>query len=172
MKLRRKLKSDKLGFFVLIPYQLVTPTDLERKEFIQLFGLGAISVLSGSCLSSCGSQKEDDPKPPEQPANVDFTLDLSAPANAPLNDPQIGYVYALNNLIIVAKTTAGSYLALAAPCTHQGTLVTYQTNQNNFYCPSHASLFSPEGKVLGGPAPAALKRYTTTLTGTMLRVKD
>lgn len=147
---------------------------MERKEFIQLFGLGAISVLAGSCLGGCSSDDNGGtPAPaPTPPAagSIDFTLDLTAPANAALNDAAVGYVYGASNQVIVAKTTAGSYLAVAAPCTHQGTQVVFQRANNLFFCPNHSSRFNPDGTVINGPAAASLTRYTATQIGTSLRV--
>ncbi len=146
---------------------------MERKEFIQLFGLGAISVLAGGCLGGCSNDDNDGSTPAPTPPGtgaIDFTLDLAAPANAALNDAAVGYVYGANSQVIVAKTTAGSYIAVAAPCTHQGTRVVFQPANNVFFCPNHSSRFNPDGTVINGPAAAALKRFTATQTGTSLRV--
>jgi len=145
---------------------------MKRQEFIHLFGFGAAMVLSG-CLGSCAS-KTDDPKPAPGPGPgtgaIDFTLDLAAPANARLNDPALGYVYGANGQVIVAKTVAGTYVALAAACTHQGTTVVFQTSSDGFYCPGHGSLFTNGGAVVIGPAAVALRKYTVTQTGMLLRI--
>ena len=130
-------------------------------------------VLTG-CLGSC-TRKSDDPQPapPQGPgpsAAVDFTLDLAAPANARLNNPAFGYVYGGSGRVIVAKTAAGSYIALAAPCTHQGTSVQFQPGNDTFSCPTHGSQFSTSGAVLTGPATAALRLYNVVQTGNTLRV--
>ena len=145
---------------------------MKRQEFIHLFGFGAAMVLSG-CLGSCAS-KTDDPKPAPAPGPgtgaIDFTLDLAAPANARLNDPALGYVYGAGGQVIVAKTVAGTYVALAAACTHQGTTVVFQTSSDGFYCPGHGSLFTNGGAVVIGPAAIALRKYTVTQTGMLLRI--
>ncbi|HLK97563.1 MAG TPA: Rieske (2Fe-2S) protein [Hymenobacter sp.] len=142
---------------------------MKRNEFIQLFGLGAVSVLAGGCLGGC-SKDDNDGSTPTPTSSVDFTLDLTAAANAPLNDPAVGYVYGANGQVIVAKTTAGGFIAVAAPCTHQGTRVVFQAANTLFFCPTHSSRFNPDGTVVNGPAGAALKRYTVTQTGNSLRV--
>ena len=147
---------------------------MERKEFIQLFGLVAVSVLTG-CLGGCSKDDGGSAPAPTPPtgggsAAIDFTLDLTAPANAPLNDPAVGYVYGAGNRVIVAKTTAGGYIAVAAPCTHQGTTVVFQRANNVFFCPNHGSNFNSDGTVANGPATAALKRYTVAQTSNLLRV--
>jgi len=148
---------------------------MKRNEFLHLFGFGATMLLTG-CLGSCSSKSED-PQPapgpgpgpgPTQP--LDFTLDVTDPANARLNNPAFGYVYGAGGQVVVAKTTAGSYIAVAAPCTHQGTPVEFQTAANGFYCPTHGSRFSTSGAVLNGPAASPLRAYTVVQTGNMLRI--
>ena len=94
-------------------------------------------------------------------------MDLTQTDNANLGTNG-GFVY--KNGIIVARTTGGSYIAVAMACTHQGTAVVYEGNNNRFYCNNHGSSFSNSGVVNNGPAATNLKQYSTTLTGSMLRV--
>lgn len=146
---------------------------MKRDEFLHLFGFGAAMLLSG-CLGSC-SGKADSPQPGGTLApgagTVDFTLDLSDPANARLNDPAFGYVYGAGGRIIVAKTVAGAYVALSSACTHQGTTVEFQPGTNEFRCPNHGSLFNTSGTATQGPAVGALKSYTVSQTGSVLRIR-
>jgi cytochrome b6-f complex iron-sulfur subunit len=72
--------------------------------------------------------------------------------------------------ILVARTNAGSFLAVSAACTHQGTNVNYNAANNNFVCPSHFSEFSSSGMVTLGPATTNLKSYNTSLTNSTLRI--
>ena len=145
---------------------------MKRDEFIHLFGFGATMLLTG-CLGGCGSKSEN-PRPSPSPApasgTIDFTIDVNAPANSRLNDPAFGYVYGANNSVIVAKTTGGSYVALAAACTHQGTALEFQSGANGFYCPNHGSRFGTNGAVLNGPASIPLRVYTLVQTGNLLRI--
>jgi len=46
--------------------------------------------------------------------------------------------------------------ALNAECPHLGCKVGYDRGQKRFACPCHESAFTPEGEVLGGPAPRSL----------------
>ncbi len=138
---------------------------MERKEFLSLLGLGTAGIFSAACLGACS--KAASGYTPPVPTVVDITLDLSLPANAALNNIG-GYIY--TNGVIVAKTKTGSYIAVSQDCTHQGVSVQYQVANQQFYCPSHGSIFSETGSVTGGPAPTSLKQYNTTLTNNMLRV--
>lgn len=140
---------------------------MNRKEFLQLFGVGATALVATACLGGCGS-KASDPVPGV--ANADFVVDLTAASSAPLNNAAVGYIYSPTRDIIVAKTTAGTYVALQAPCPHQGTSVYFDQGQSHFVCPNHYAMFDLSGTVLSGPSPRALKQFTVVQTGTSLRI--
>lgn len=140
---------------------------MDRKEFLQLFGMGATALLASACLGGCGS-KGSDPIPGA--ANVDFTVDLAASSSADLNNASKGYIYGANRAVIVAKTAAGSYLAFQAPCPHEGTSVYFAQGQNHFVCPNHNAVFNVSGGVVSGPVSKALKQYTVTQTGSTLHI--
>ncbi len=136
---------------------------MDIKEFLATLGLGAAAVVCTYCLNGCTPTDN----PITAPTNVDFTLDLTAPANASLKTNG-GYIY--NGGVIVARTKDGSYVAVSQTCTHAGGTVEYLPSSNRFYCPNHGSNFSTDGSVVNGPAASPLRKYNTTLTGTSLRV--
>ena len=136
---------------------------MDRKEFLSALGLGAVALACTYCSEGCKPLDN----PITAPTNVNFTLDLTAPANAPLTKNG-GYVY--NGGVIVARTADGSYVAVSQACTHAGGTVQYVLGNNEFFCPNHGSNFSTNGSVVNGPASSALARYNTALTGTSLRV--
>jgi cytochrome b6-f complex iron-sulfur subunit len=135
---------------------------MDRKEFLTAMGIGAVAVVSTYCLGGC---KANEPGI-TGPANVDFTLDLTAAANSALKSFG-GYVY--NSGVIVAHTPSG-YVAVSLQCTHQGNTVYYDGNSNDFICPAHGSKFNTSGGVINGPASSPLTRYNTSLNGDSLRV--
>lgn len=136
---------------------------MDRKEFLSTLGLGAAAFVCSYCLTGC--QPLDNPI--TAPTNVDFTLDLTDPANAALKSNG-GYLY--NAGVIVARTTTGAYVAVSQRCTHQGSNVQYVSSGDSFYCPAHGSDFATSGAVTRGPASSPLATYHTTLNGTSLRV--
>lgn len=135
---------------------------MDRKEFMNLLGLSVGGMVVASCFGGCTNDSED-----EEAATLDFTLDLNDSANTALKNNG-GFL--VRNGVIVAKTVAGAFIAVASACTHQGTTVQYQGNNNRFFCPNHGSNFSESGSVLNGPATRPLKQYNTLLTGNILRV--
>jgi cytochrome b6-f complex iron-sulfur subunit len=134
---------------------------MDRKEFIYLLGAGVGASALSTCLYSCTKSNAG------PPSNVDFTLDLALSENTPLTRNG-GFVY--SNGIIVARTLSGSFIAVSKSCTHESVSVTYDGNNNRFFCPNHGSTFSTNGDVINGPASRPLKEYRTSLSNTLLRV--
>ena len=145
-------------------------SEMNRKDFLQLFGCGATALFASACLGGCGSKSSDPSTGVAGASSVDFTVDLAASSSAPLNNAAVGYIYNSTRDVIVAKTAAGGYVALQAPCPHEGTTVYFSQGQSRFICPNHNAIFDVGGAVLSGPAPRALKQYAVVQTGTSLRI--
>ncbi len=135
---------------------------MDRKDFLSMLGYSAGGLLLASCMGGC---KKDSGS---TAATVDFSLDLTQPANAALTTTG-GFVY--SNGVIVAKTNSGSIIAVSSACTHQGTSVQYQAAASRFHCPNHGSKFSESGAVTEGPATTNLKQYNVTVNGNIVSVK-
>ena len=65
----------------------------------------------------------------------------------------------------VVKTGEKQVVAFSPVCTHLGCAVSWNLSDKAFICPCHTSSFSPEGKVLAGPAPRSLDRFDVRLDG-------
>jgi cytochrome b6-f complex iron-sulfur subunit len=50
--------------------------------------------------------------------------------------------------------------AFSAKCTHEGCTVTYLPGQSVIWCPCHDGRFDMAGRVLSGPPPRPLVKYT------------
>lgn len=132
---------------------------MNRKQFISLLTVGAATTAVSASLVSCAQTSV-------APTNVDFTIDISTSAYAPLKSNG-GSVY--KSGVIIARTNTGTFLAYSQYCTHAGCTVNF-SGTNYFQCYCHGSEFDSNGKVLRGPANSPLAKYKTQLTGTMLRV--
>jgi cytochrome b6-f complex iron-sulfur subunit len=142
------------------------PSWMNRTDFLSLLGLGTGAVLTG-CLGGC---RKDDTAPP---SGVDFTLDLAAPANAPLATVG-GYVYGgPKNGVLVACIAAGSYAAVSSRCTHQQTTLEFDSHSGHFHCFDHNAEFSPTGTVVRQPdtgSATTLKTYSVVQSGNTIHV--
>jgi menaquinol-cytochrome c reductase iron-sulfur subunit len=65
----------------------------------------------------------------------------------------------------VVKLSDTEVIALAPQCTHLGCAYSFDEKKGEFLCPCHTSNFSLEGKVLHGPAPRPLDRYSVKVDG-------
>ena len=135
---------------------------MERRDFLEKLGIGAAFVLTSSCLGSCT-------KTDAAPAGtVDFTLDLTASANAALTTNG-GFI--ISNKVVVAKDTSGNYVAATQVCSHEGNVqVSYNKAANNYTCSAHGATFDLLGKGTNANGSKGLTIYKTSLSGTSLRV--
>ncbi|WP_337040845.1 QcrA and Rieske domain-containing protein [Emticicia sp. 17c] len=146
---------------------------IDRKEFMKQVGISFGAIMLMNCLQSCDAGGEiPDPNNGNNSGNVDFTLDLNNASYSTLKNKG-GYVVVKPQNIIVARTTADTWIAVSAICTHeQTTTVNYRAATNDFLCPNHQSEFKADGSVQKGPATAALKKYSVSadLTNNTVRV--
>ena len=142
---------------------------MKRNEFFTVLGVSAGTIIFAPFLTACS--KSSSVMPVTGGGGIDFTLDLTLPANSSLNT--VGG-FLVKSGVIVARTADTTYIALASACTHQGYVVEYQSASNQFHCtnpaPGHGSLYRTNGTVISGPAPSALAVYNAALSGTMLHV--
>lgn len=136
---------------------------MERKEFLAQLGLGAAFVLTAGCFGSC---KKDSTAATTAVENVDFSLDITASANAAL---LVNGGYIVKNDVVIAKNTSGAFVAATVVCTHQGNKNIAFVN-NEWNCSVHGARFNQAGVTLNGVASTNLKIYNTLLNGNTLRV--
>ena len=132
----------------------------ERRDFLKKAGAFCGLAMIPAVLQNCSQNIP-------QPANQNFTLDLTDPANAALNNVG-GFIYK-NNLVII-RTSSTNFEAISDICTHAGCQVQYYSSQKEFYCPCHGGVYDINGKVVGGPPPAPLQKYNTSLSGNELTI--
>jgi len=72
----------------------------------------------------------------------------------------------------VVKTGQTNAIAFSPNCPHLGCIYHWEDDGEKFACPCHASAFSKEGKVVGGPAPRPLDRFASRVEGGKLLVSS
>jgi menaquinol-cytochrome c reductase iron-sulfur subunit len=70
----------------------------------------------------------------------------------------------------VVKRPYNEVVAFTPQCTHLGCSYHWDDPSHTFICPCHNSVFSIDGKVLGGPAPRPLDRYMTKIDAGKLEI--
>lgn len=147
---------------------------MERNEFIKSLGLGIALVCTGSCLSSCGGSKSDDPGPNPgggggTPSGTKVDVNLATQLMS------VGSFLTSNGVLFVrlaAGNATSSFVATQASCPHQGGSLNWVQASNLIQCSLHSSQYSSAGAVLAQPSDggttSALKVYSTSITGNTL----
>ena len=140
---------------------------MERKEFLKSLGAGAAFALIFPCTQGCTKGPELERQP--IPEGVDFTIDLSGPDGAQLQNPGD---FILRNFVVVARNLEGQFIAASQVCSHQQTEeVRFVSSQGGiFQCSTHGSQFAQDGTPINTVTSNPLKVFQTVLEGDLLRV--
>ena len=140
------------------------------------FCAGACQVASGATLATlftgCGGGSPTSPS--GGGGNVTalgtvsgrFTtgrVDVTVAGTALASDGGAALVESVAGVYLLSRTSANSFTAVEAVCTHEGCTVS-NADGDQYVCPCHGSRYSRSGQVLRGPAVASLRRYTTSFT--------
>jgi cytochrome b6-f complex iron-sulfur subunit len=135
---------------------------VSRRDFLKL-GIGAMSALAllevgGASLLFM------------QPRSLEG--EFGGIVNAgPVDSFPLGSVVEFpNGRFFLVRAHDGGFLAVYQRCTHLGCSVTWEADQNRFFCPCHASSFDIHGSVENPPAPRALDTFPITITDGQLAV--
>ncbi len=149
-------------------------TRISRREFCegacQAASCAAAAALFSACGSGASSPTSPSPSSPSAPtatlgvlagrftgAGVQATVGTSALSQ----DGGAALVESNAGKFLVARTSASSFIAIDAVCSHEGCTVTEATGAT-YVCPCHGSRYSRSGQVLAGPATASLRQYPAT----------
>lgn len=108
-------------------------------------------------------------------AQVDEHLLITVDAASPLST--VGGVALAQTLfdgiyrdVLLARIDVNVFSALNAICSHEGCIVS-RVAYPHFVCPCHGSRYDLTGRVVQGPAPAALPRYPVQYRDPVLSVE-
>ncbi|MBI5201609.1 MAG: ubiquinol-cytochrome c reductase iron-sulfur subunit [Elusimicrobia bacterium] len=63
------------------------------------------------------------------------------------------------------------FIAFDPKCTHLGCPYRWDDSQKKFLCPCHTAVFDVDGRVVSGPPPRPLDRFSTKVVGGRLMVR-
>ena len=61
---------------------------------------------------------------------------------------------------VIVLQSQDQLFAFGAKCTHEGCTITFLPGQSVMWCPCHDGRFDMSGRVLSGPPPQSLTKYT------------
>ncbi len=64
--------------------------------------------------------------------------------------------------VFIVRAKEGYFYALSAVCTHLGCIANWKSEEGIIACPCHGSKFDKGGRLLEGPAPRPLPRFSMT----------
>lgn len=91
------------------------------------------------------------------------------PGAALANAGDAALIESTAGVFLMARTGASTFTAIDAVCTHEGCKIT-DSQGSDYVCPCHGSRYSRDGRVLGGPAMANLRQYSTTFANDVVTI--
>jgi nitrite reductase/ring-hydroxylating ferredoxin subunit len=149
---------------------------VSRRRFCAGACQAASCVALATVASACGG--EGSPSAPGEPVSTLPVLQgqfagsavrVTAAGSPLATVGAAALVESTAGLFLVARTSASTFSAVEAVCTHEGCTVTGAAG-DVYVCPCHGSRYSRGGQVLAGPARASLRQYATTFTNDVVTI--
>ena len=123
---------------------------MKRREFINWAGLGLIASYFPVALVACSKSEST-----ANTANAEEFLAIGTISQL----EEAGSLLNEEAKVLVIKDSQGELIAVNPTCTHQGCIVDWEPDENQFICPCHNAKYAPDGKVTGTPAQSPLSTY-------------
>ena len=134
--------------------RLVRKGLLTRRYFLEVVGGSALGIAAtGSAVLTAQFLSPNVLREPSTKFKAGSTENYP-PDSVTLNKEQ---------KVFIVRAREGYFYAVSAVCTHLGCIANWKSEDGTIACPCHGSKFDKEGKVLDGPAPRSLQRFTMTL---------
>lgn len=146
------------------------------------FCAGACQAVSGATLATmlagCGGSGADSPTSPSSRA-VDLGVSSGRYTGSGVEVAVAGsaltgiggavLVESIAGVFLLARTAESTFSAIDAVCSHQSCRVT-GADGTAYVCPCHGSRYDRNGRVLNGPATAALRAFPTTFAAGIVTI--
>ena len=149
-------------------------TDITRRAFCVQACQAASCLAVGALAAACGgggSAPSNVPQLTMMNGSVSGrTIQVQIDSSSPL--ASVGgaaMVRSSGGAFLVARTGQETFSALTTVCTHETCKITGFDN-SNFVCPCHGSRFSTTGRIVNGPANAALRSFATSFADNLLTI--
>ncbi|HEY1309182.1 MAG TPA: Rieske (2Fe-2S) protein [Vicinamibacterales bacterium] len=151
-------------------------TFVSRRQFCAGACQAASCATLATLVSACGGSPTG---PSDRPTTLPTLSGQFSSSTSTVNVTTTGT--ALDNLggaalvqseagvFLISKTTATTFTAIDAVCTHEGCTVTGATD-TEYVCPCHGSRYDRSGHVTHGPAQANLRQYANSFAGGVVTI--
>jgi cytochrome b6-f complex iron-sulfur subunit len=146
-----------------------TNAPVSRRQFCAGACQAASCATLATLFSACGDGS------PTSPGGMASTLgvlsgrfagsvvQVTVAGSALANEGGAALVESTAGVFLIARTSASTFSAIDAVCTHEGCTIT-GADGATYVCPCHGSQYNRSGQVLAGPAKASLRQYANTFT--------
>ncbi len=145
-------------------------SDIDRRKFMEvgIYAItGSIAAVSSAALArfAVGHSFEK-----RESKWIEIDLDDNTDGNEDFTRVVLEYeqkdgwlTTSARTLVYVKRKKGSEPVAISAACSHLGCIVTWDEEEKNFKCPCHNGIYDPEGRVVSGPPPEALRRHKTKI---------
>ncbi|MFQ5797208.1 MAG: ubiquinol-cytochrome c reductase iron-sulfur subunit [Bacteroidota bacterium] len=127
---------------------------ISRRYFLEIVSGGAIGIAAAGSVVLTAQFLSP---------NVLLEPSLKFKAGPTQNFPPSSVTLIKDQKVFIVRAREGYFYALSSVCTHLGCLTHWKSEEAIIACPCHGSRFDKEGKVLKGPAPRPLPKFSMGL---------
>lgn len=144
---------------------------MNRREFLMWVGVGGVASSLPVALVACNPQTEKS-QTPANPTSADGFQSVGTVAELKQKGEILKQGFAGGSVLVVSNPNNPETVAAVNPtCTHQGCTLAWKADKKAFVCPCHYAEYSPDGKVVKGPATKPLSTYDAKIEGDSVLVK-
>ena len=149
---------------------------MERRKFIFWLGIGFSLNSFSLILTACNSQNQgsttaSDKSQIDNSPREDGFQALAIIEDVDSKGSVIDTKNANKSVLLYRHPDTKNISAVNPTCTHSGCPVDKKVDTKNFFCSCHGSKFSPDGKVIQGPARKPLEVFETKEEAELVLVK-
>ena len=151
-------------------------TSVSRRKFCA----GACQAVSGATIATvfagCGGGG-DSPTSPSRAVDLGVSAGryTGSGVNVDVGGTALGavggavLVESAAGVFLLSRTGESTFTAIDAICSHQSCTIT-GADGSAYVCPCHGSRYDRNGRVLNGPATAALRQFSTTFASGVVTI--
>lgn len=126
---------------------------ITRRYFLEAIGGGAIGIAATGSVVLTGQFLSP---------NVLREPPLKFKAGVAEDFPVGSVTLNKEQKVFIVRAKEGYFYAVSAVCTHLGCIANWKSEEGIIACPCHGSKFDREGRLVEGPAPRSLPRFSMT----------
>ena len=144
---------------------------MEKREFVKKVSAASLMATLGLTIDGCNPNSIPEPSPEEEEDNWPIRIDLTSAPYQPLLENQ-GWVLDDENKLLLLNID-DVIIALTSVCTHANCSKDweFESNDAQFKCTCHNSIFDTNGDVIQGPATVPLQAFSVEREENLITIR-